>query len=309
MAAMDLAVGMIFVSQTVLGIWGNVSLLYHYISLHFTGCRLRSTDMILRNIVVSNSLVILTKGIPYSVAALGWQYVPNDFGCKFVFYLHKVGRDVSIFSTCLLSVFQALTISPRCSRWAELKRKAPKSIKFTIILGWIFYLLLNVMTPVNMIGKWSYRNITKRRDFVYCSSTSLDKTMQSVYTALVIFPDVLCLVLMLWASTSMVYVLYRHQQQVRHIQRNTASPSSSPETRVTQSILVLVSTFVFFYTSSSILHICIFHLNIFGSLLVNISALIAACFPTISPFLLRKQGSSVSVLRFSRARKENPLRL
>ncbi|VTJ84484.1 Hypothetical predicted protein, partial [Marmota monax] len=73
MAASDVAVGIIFLSQTVVGALGNSSLLLHYLVLYFTG----------------------------------------------------VSRCVSIGSTSLLSIFQAITISPRDSRWAELKVKAP----------------------------------------------------------------------------------------------------------------------------------------------------------------------------------------
>lgn len=41
-ASRNMEVGMIFLLQTVAGILRNFSLLYHYIFLHFTGCKLRS---------------------------------------------------------------------------------------------------------------------------------------------------------------------------------------------------------------------------------------------------------------------------
>ena len=47
---------------------------------------------------------------------------------KFLFYIHRVAREVCLSSTCLLSIFQAITIIPSKSRWAELKARVPKYI-------------------------------------------------------------------------------------------------------------------------------------------------------------------------------------
>nr|XP_020138425.1 vomeronasal type-1 receptor 3-like [Microcebus murinus] len=53
----------------------------------------------------------------------------------------RVGRGVCLGTTCLLSVFQAITISPTGSRWAELKLQAPQYIRPLSILCWILSLL------------------------------------------------------------------------------------------------------------------------------------------------------------------------
>ncbi|KAM9756384.1 vomeronasal type-1 receptor 4-like [Dama dama] len=192
---------MIISTQIVIGILGNFSLLCSYIVLHFMGYSLRSTDLILKHLIVANSLV-LCKGVPQTMAVFGWKHIHNDFGCKLLFFLHRVGRGVSISSICLLSVFQAIIISPWDSRWAALKVTAPK---------------------------------------------------EALSAALLLFPDVLCLGLMLWASSSMVLILYRHKQQkVQYIHKASVSPRSSTESRATQSILVLASTFMCFHTLSCI---------------------------------------------------------
>ncbi|XP_037675074.1 vomeronasal type-1 receptor 2-like [Choloepus didactylus] len=141
MSSRDLAIGMVFLFQTVFGVLGNFSLLYHYLFLYFTGCRLRNTDLILKHLTVGNFLVLLSRGVPQIMATLGWKQFPSDFGCKLIHYLHRVGRGVSIGSTCLLSIFQAITISPRNSRWAELKVKAPRYISLSTSLCWLLYML------------------------------------------------------------------------------------------------------------------------------------------------------------------------
>ncbi|XP_058146176.1 vomeronasal type-1 receptor 4-like [Dasypus novemcinctus] len=293
MASKDLAIGMIFLLQTVFGMLGNFSLFCHYIFLSFTGCRLRSTDLIVKHLLVANSLVLLCKGIPQTTAAFDLKDVFNDFVCKVVLYLHRVGRGVSIGTTCLLSIFQAIMISPRNARWTELKFKAPKYTGFSLFLCWIIYIAVNIIFPVHMSGRQNTKNITNLKSFGYCASVRHDKISDSLYAVLLSVPDALCLGLMLWASGSMVCILYRHKQRVQYIHRNNVSPRSSPESRAAQNILLLVSTFVTFYTFSSIFQICLPLLNNPSWWLVDTAALLNSCFPSLSPFVLMCHDPSV----------------
>ena len=292
-------IGMIILTQTVLGILGNFSLLCSYIILHFIGYRLRSTDLILKHLIVANSLVLLSKGVPQTMAVFGSKHIRSNFGCKLLFFLHRVGRGVSISSICLLSVFQVITISPWNSRWAALKVTAPKYVIVSIFLCWILQMLVNVIFPFHMTGKWSDKNITEEKDFGYCSSILTDKTEDALYAALLLFPDVLCVGLTLWAGSYMVFILYKHKQQVQHIRRTDASSRSSPESRATKFILLLGSTFVYFYILSSVFQVLLALFDQPSRFLVDITIIIAACFPTVSPFLLMSHNSSVHRLYFA----------
>ncbi|XP_037675362.1 vomeronasal type-1 receptor 4-like [Choloepus didactylus] len=305
MSSRDLAIGFFVLSQTVVGVLGNFSLLYNHIFLYVTGCRLRSTDLILRNLIVANSLSIFTNGVPRTMATFGLKDFLNDTGCKLLFYFRSVGRGVCISSTCLLSIFQAITISPNNSRWAEMKVKAPNYIGLSISLCWLLYMLVNIIYPVFVTGNWRNDTIIKRKDFGYCSAKYHDRSADSLYAALLSFPDALCLGLMLWASGSMVSILYRHKQRVQHIHRTSLSPRSSPESRATQTILLLVSTFVSFYTLSSILKICVALFDNPSLLLQQIDSVFVLCFPTVSPFVLMGRDSSVSRVSFSCRRNKN----
>ncbi|KAM9226240.1 LOW QUALITY PROTEIN: vomeronasal type-1 receptor 4-like [Dugong dugon] len=281
---MDLKIAMTLLFQIVVGILGNFSLIIHYIMPHFRGCRSRSTDSILKHLTVANSLAILSIGIPQTLLAFGLKHFLNDSGCKLVLYLQRVARGMSICTTCLLSVFQTITISPIHSRWAEIKLKALKYIGPSNILCWILHMLVNTIFPVYASDKWSNNSIIKKNVLEYCSTVQNYSITFSLYAALISSHDVVCLGFMSWASGFMVFILYRHKKQVQHIHRNV-SPRSSAETRANQTILVLVSTFVSFYALSSIIYA---YLVLFNnpSWLVNTSALVSACFPTVSPFVL-----------------------
>ncbi|XP_076989674.1 vomeronasal type-1 receptor 4-like [Tamandua tetradactyla] len=285
MSSRDLAIGMVFLFQTTFGVLGNFSLLSHYLFLHFTRCRLRNTDFILKHLMVANSLVLLFRGFPQAMVSLEWNQFSSDYGCK-LFYVHRVGRGVSIGRTNLLSIFQAMTISPRNSRWTEVKVKDPKFISLSITLCWI-YMLVNIIIPMYVTSNWRNDTIKKKKkDFGYCSAKVHDKIKVFISAALLSFPDAVCLGLMLCISSSMVSILHRHKQRVPYIHTTNLSIMSSPESRGMQIIILLLDTFVSFYTLSSIFQVC---LSIFANLswlLVNMGALFAMCFPILSPFLL-----------------------
>ncbi|XP_049758343.1 vomeronasal type-1 receptor 2-like [Elephas maximus indicus] len=291
---MDLKIATILLFQIVVGILGNFSLTIHYILPHFYGYRSRSTDLILRHLTVANSLAILSIGVPQTMLAFGLKHFLNDFGCKLILYLQRLARGMSICTTCLLSVFQTITISPMHSRWAGLKLKALKYICPSNILCWIQHMLVNAIFPTYVSDKRSNNTIIRKSVLGYCCTTHYDNVAISLYAALLSSHDVFCLGFMSWASGSMVFILYRHKQRVQHIHRNNISPRSSAETRATQTVFVLVSTFVPFYALSCIIYAYLVLFDSPSSWLVNMSALITACFPTISPFVLMSSDSFLS---------------
>nr|XP_051684493.1 vomeronasal type-1 receptor 4-like [Oryctolagus cuniculus] len=300
MASWEVATGTLFLAQVICGILGNFSLLSHHVFLSLTGFKARCTDLILRHLLVANCLVILSYGMPQAVTALRWKFLPSDAECNLLFYVRRVSRAVSIESTCFLSIFQAITISPRNSRWAELKVKAPRYIGLSSMLCWILNMLINTISPIYLTSKWINTSITKRKDYGYCNAVFQDTFTGSLFLALLLLPDAVSLGLMLLASSSMLFSLHRHKQQVQHIHgpRN-ASPRTSPESRATRSILALVSTFVFFYVVSSTFQVYLALLCKPSRLTVNISALFAGCFPTLSPYLLMSCDSRVPRLCFA----------
>ncbi|KAM6222521.1 vomeronasal type-1 receptor 4-like [Rhynchocyon petersi] len=173
------------------------------------------------------------------MSKLGWKQFLNDFWCKLVLCAIGACRGMSFGSTCLLSISQAITISPRNSRWAELRVKAPKDICSLIFLGWLLHLLVNLILPLYMIGNFNNKTVIDTKDHEYCSSIRHNKTADTLYAVLLSFPNVVCVGLMIWSSLSMIIILRRHKQQVRHLHRSNVSSTSSPETRATHTILVL----------------------------------------------------------------------
>ncbi|XP_055993250.1 vomeronasal type-1 receptor 4-like [Sorex fumeus] len=293
----DAGVGVVMLSQMLLGALGNFSLLCHYLSLYHREGRVRATDFILLHLTVSNTLAIVSRGVPQTMAALGLKYFSSDFGCGFLLYVERVGKGVSIGTTCLLSVVQAITISPRDSCWKELKVKAPREVTGSVSLCWIFSLSVNLTFPMYnfyVSGNWSMKNTTKKRDLGYCYTYENEKVSGSIYSALIVLPEVLLSVLMVWANGSMIFFLYRHKQRVQHLHRNTVASRPSAESRATHRILVLVSSFVCFHTLSSLFHMSVALLIDETDWFQTLGSIIFLCFPSLSPFLVMRWNPASS---------------
>ncbi|KAG8524957.1 Vomeronasal type-1 receptor 4 [Galemys pyrenaicus] len=291
----DLLVLTLIILQTVLGIPGNFFLLSHHLLLYLTASRLRATDVIIKNLIVANVLVLFSSGLRHPLTFFG-LFQDNDLVCKMVPYARGVGRGVSISTTCLLSVVQAFTISPLSSRWAGLREKAVRCILPCIALCWVLSMLVNIVYPMYLSSVLSHKNDTSRKTFGKCSSVRHDPTSDFLYGALLSFPDVVFFVIMLWASGSMVCTLHRHRQRVRHLHRSSASSTSSPESRATRTILLLVSTFVCFNALSSIFYIAVSVFHNPDQFLLDFNTILTLCFPTLSPFLLLSREPKVSLL-------------
>ncbi|XP_036032703.1 vomeronasal type-1 receptor 4-like [Onychomys torridus] len=290
----NLASRIIFLSQTILGILGNLSLMFYYLVLYYREYALKPTDLILMHLMTANALIIISVGVPQTMAVWGMKHFLKGFECKLLLYIQGFARSVSIGTTCLLSVFQAMTLSRRKSCWNDHKVRAAKYIDSSIPLLWVFYMLIRFIFFMYTFIKINSKNMTRNRDFEYCLTVGWDEIIDSLYPALVMCPEFFFAVLITGSSTFMVVILYRHKQRVQHIRSSHGSRRYSPESRATQNILILVSIFLAFYTLSAILRGYIALLYNQNLWLVNISHLTSLCFPCFVPFVLMRHHSIFS---------------
>nr|AIX03115.1 vomeronasal receptor type I [Pardofelis marmorata] len=286
MASVKWQIGITLVTQLGVGILGNFSLLCLYNFTLLTGHKVRPTDVILNQLVLANSLVLFSRGIPHITAAFGATYFLNEAGCKFFFYFHRVARGVCLSTTSLLSGFQAVRLRLNVSSSMELRRRSSKCIYLCCCLCWILHLLVSIFVPIKMAGPTHSKNLSVKINYGYCSPLNPDRFLKFIVTALLSTIDLACLAFMVWASGSMVIFLHRHRQQVQYIHSNSHSPRPSPEARATYTILILVSCFLSFYSLSSLLSVWMILFVIPGQWLVDASIFLSLCFSTFSPFVL-----------------------
>ncbi|XP_021045036.1 vomeronasal type-1 receptor 4-like [Mus pahari] len=300
----NLAIRIIFLSQTATGILGNFFLIFYYLTLYYRECTLKPTDLILMNLMAANLVILLAIGVPQTMAIWGLKEFLNHLECDLLLFIQGFGRSVSIYTICLLFVFQTVTISPKKFGWKYYKSKAVKHIGSCTSLLWVLPMLINFILFLYTFIKRNNTNVTRIRDFGYCSLTGSDDISDLLYTVLVVCPEVFFSMLTALASVSMIVILYRHKKRVQHIHSTHGSSQYSPESRATQSILTVVSTFLAFCTLTSILRGCVALFHGHSWWLMNINHLTSLCFPTFSPFVLMSHYSIVSRLSLVCFRKK-----
>ncbi|XP_032765894.1 vomeronasal type-1 receptor 4-like [Rattus rattus] len=294
MASEHLPMGILFFSQIAVGILGNWSILLHYVMSVITGKCLMPKDQILKHLTLANSLVIISRVTPHIIVQLGLQYLLDDILCKFTLYSNRVSRGVSLHCTCLLSCFQAITISLSHSRLMTLTHSVSKYMIQFCSLTWLLHLLLSIKTAVHVIGPNINKNFTRKIKLGYCSAFAFGNSVTGLHLFFVCFTDCLYLSLMVWASVFMVNILYRHKSQLQYIHSAQHSLRVSPEDRATKTILILVFTFVLSYSMSFILVIYTVVFDNPRLWIINIFAFLDTCFPTFCPFILISNNKSTS---------------
>ncbi|XP_020826992.1 vomeronasal type-1 receptor 4-like [Phascolarctos cinereus] len=281
----NICLGIVFLSETGIGILANVFLLSLHILKVFAGHKMRPINVILTQLILANVTMLANKGILQTLLVLGWNNFLHEVGCKIVFSFCKVSQGLSISFTCLLCTFQAITICPNDSRWAEYKARASEFIAVTCLLLWSLNLLIEIPVPVTVRSPRTSINITYRTNIVFCSFGRFLKA----YLIMTTLRNVFFVGLMVWTSGHMVLLLYRHHKQVQKIRSTSLSPRASPEIRATKNILVLVISFVCCYLFNSIFVLCFSYVNQRRVWLLPTSAFLSLCFPTLSPFVLIPQ--------------------
>ncbi|NP_001240338.2 vomeronasal 1 receptor ornAnaV1R3017 [Ornithorhynchus anatinus] len=284
----DLVLGISFLSQTMVGVLGNTAMFLMYVHIFVAQPQQKKpTDLILTHLTVTNMVTLLTRGVPETMVAFGMKNILDDIGCKVILYMRRVARGLSICITCLLSVFQAVTISPSTSWWSQFKPRASHYILPSLFIFW----LLNMPIPINIITFAKATNSATSTDHTYitkyCSTTPKNNVARVTLTLTAsTLRDFIFVFLMSWASGYMVIVLRRHHRQVQHIHSTSRSPKSSAEARAIHTILLLVSCFVCFYCINSLITLHLSFVKEHDPELQSVMNFLSMCFPALSPLVL-----------------------
>ncbi|XP_038598979.1 olfactory receptor class A-like protein 1 [Tachyglossus aculeatus] len=285
MDATVISLGMLFLVQISTGVSVNGFLLLFYAHLASVSPKFSSSDVILTQLTLDNTIVLLTLGIPETMSAWGWRNFLGDVGCKILNYLYHVARGLAICTTCLLSVFQAITISPGTSCWAGVKAKLPKCIVPCCLLSWILNLLIEFDTLMNMTGPQNSNSVQIMLDLKYCTKVSYSAEINLVIAVIFSVRDLFFVGLMSVASSYVVFTLNRHRRQVQHLHRSDHPHKAMPEVRAAKRVVALVTLYVLLYGRRSIMLSIIIHMKEEPFLLLSHEVL-SFTFSFISPFLL-----------------------
>ncbi|NP_001240385.1 vomeronasal 1 receptor ornAnaV1R3064 [Ornithorhynchus anatinus] len=286
MNATEISLGILYLLKFTTGVSMNVFLLLFYCRVISTSPKINSSDLILAHLTLANTIVLLILGIPETLSAWGLRNFLGDTGCKIIMYLFRVARGLAICTTCLLSVFQAVTISPGTSQWAGVKAKLPRCIIPSCVLSWILNLLVEFDTLLNMTGPQSSNSVQIMLDLKYCSKVSDSSKIHVLIAVVRSLRDMFFVGLMIVTSGYMVFVLHRHHRQVRHLQGPSHPARAMPEVRAAKRVIVFVTLYVILYGRQSIMLSVLLTLKGYSPLLVKSHMVLSFTFSTISPFLI-----------------------
>ncbi|XP_068946942.1 vomeronasal type-1 receptor 4-like [Petaurus breviceps papuanus] len=276
----------------IIGIYGNGSLLYLYGFNIITHQMMKPIGIIFVNLAFNNILMILLRGVPWTIHSCIQKFFLGDIKCKIIFYFQRVSRSNSVYAACLLCVFQAITIHSGSLIWSKLEVRSPKHIVSFCFFIWALNLLINGAVPLYVTGPRNNTNSGLRTNLGLCSVDKyvLNSSKLLIWRALY---DALLMGLMAIASGYMVVVLYKHHWQVQHIHKTSVNPRSSPEIKATKVILFLMSIFVCSYSFISIFIIMIDNSKDINPWMIHASVVFSLCYPAISPFLLISSDSKI----------------
>ena len=231
--------------QSGLGVLANMFLLFFYIFI-ILGHRPKPTDLISCQLTFIHMMMFLTGGDLLLTDIFSSLNIDNDFKCKTTFYINRVMRGLSICITCLLSVSQAITISPSTSLLAKFKHKLKKYMISFFFYFWSFNLSFSSRLIFYVAGFTNVSGTHQMKVTKSCSLIPMNYIIRGLILTVISSRDMFLVGVMLTTSTYMVIILFRHQRQCKHL-HSINHLRASPEKRATQTILLLVVFFVVMY--------------------------------------------------------------
>ena len=271
--------------MTMFGTLGNMSVSVNYMFSWWGSPEKKPIHVILIHLAFTNIIILLTKGLPKTVAAFGLRNFLDDIGCKIIVYLERVARGLSICTSSLLTVVQAIIISPRASGWSRLR---PKSA-WHILPFFSFFWILNGLISTNLIHfiRSTSLNISQQINYENsCYFTVENQEIKWIFLILMVLRDAVFQGAMGGASGYMVFLLHKHHQHVLYLQNSKLLYRTPPELRAAQSVLLLMLCFVFFYWTDCAFSLVLSLSSRDKTLTVNPRELLTLGYATFSPLVL-----------------------
>ncbi|XP_046321718.1 vomeronasal type-1 receptor 94-like [Marmota monax] len=233
-----------FLSEIGIGMLANTVLLLFHVFSFLLGHRPKPTDLPIALLALTHLLLLIIMGfIATDIFMCLWRFW-DDVTCKAVIYLHRLMRGFSICTSCLLSVLQAITLSPRGSPLAKFKPRTPQDTLRPLLFLCVFYMSLSSHLLVSIIAthNWTSGDLMYATDS--CIIWPISYCIRQMVSTLFTFREVFLMWLMALSSGYMVAHLCRHKRQCQHLHSTSLSPRASPELRATRTILLLMELFM-----------------------------------------------------------------
>nr|XP_004670953.2 putative vomeronasal receptor-like protein 4 [Jaculus jaculus] len=276
----------IFPSLNGPGIMGNILIFVRHAYILVMGTDRKPIDLIIIHLAFSNLALICNIEIADMSTVFHQRNFLGDVGCKVVVFLARMARGLSICTTSLLSMVQAATINPRMTLWRKLKPQTAGQVLPYLLLFWLLNSLVSsnllhyiiAVRTVNRSGVDTYGR--------YCYMTPSRLIVRWFFICLMTLRDVVFQSLMGWSSASMALHLHKHHKRVLYLHGSKCANNSSPLIRATESTLILMACFLFFYWADFIFSFHVGSTVTYDSVLIPVQKFLQLGYAVFSPFIL-----------------------
>ncbi|KAM9444273.1 olfactory receptor class A-like protein 1 [Clarias gariepinus] len=285
---MDLCItikGVSFLLQSGLGVLGNLSVLMAYAHIAYVESYLLPVDRILAHLAFSNLLQLLTRSVPQTVDIFGLRNLLDDPSCKVVVYTHRIHRALSICLTCMLSVFQALTLTPSAGpHLTKLKSRLSQLVVPTFVSLWLLNMTVCIAAPLFSIAPRNGTVPPFTLNLGFCHVKFPNNLSYVAVGAAFSTRDFAFVAIMLVSSSYILIFLHKHRRQVRSIRRT--QQGTSMEMRAAKSVIMLVVLYSVFFGIDNVIWIYMLTVAQVPATVVDMRAFFSACYATFSPMLM-----------------------
>ncbi|XP_071756054.2 olfactory receptor class A-like protein 1 [Centroberyx gerrardi] len=303
---MDLCVtikGVSFLLQTGLGILGNTVVLMAYAHIVYTEHRLLPVDMILCHLAFANLMLLLTRCVPQTMTVFGLRELLDDAGCKVVIYSYRIGRALSVCITCMLSVFQAVTIAPAGPRLSRLKATLSSLVLPTFAALWLLNMAICIAAPFFSIAPRNGTVPAFTLNLGFCHVDFRDNLSYVINGVAVSVRDFAFVGLMLGSSGYILLLLHRHSRQVRGIRR---SQGGGAETRAAKTVVTLVVLYVVFFGIDNVIWIYMLTVAKVSPVVADMRVFFSSCYAALSPYFIISSNKKVKAKIVCAADQDQP---
>ncbi|XP_035008483.1 olfactory receptor class A-like protein 1 [Hippoglossus stenolepis] len=303
---MDLCVtikGVSFLLQTGIGIFGNAMVLLACGHIIYTEPKLLPVDMILCHLAFANLMMLLTRCVPQTLTVFGLRHLLNDGGCKVVIYAYRIGRALSVCITCMLSVFQAVTVAPAGPRLSRLKPALPSLVLPTFAGLWLLNMAMCIAAPFFSMAPRNGTVPAFTLNLGFCHVDFRDNLSYVINGVAVFVRDFLFVGLMMGSSGYILVLLHHHSRKVRGIRR---SHGGGAETRAAKTVITLVVLYVVFFGIDNVIWIYMLTVAKVSPEVPDMKVFFSSCYATLSPYFIMSSNKKVKAKIICASEQEQP---
>ncbi|CAB1443760.1 unnamed protein product [Pleuronectes platessa] len=286
-----------------MGILGNAVVLLAYGHIIYTETKLLPVDMILCHLAFANLMLLLTRCVPQTMTVFGLRHLLNDGGCKVVIYTYRIGRALSVCITCMLSVFQAVTIAPAGPRLSRLKPALPSLVLPTFAGLWLLNMAVCIAAPFFSMAPRNGTVPAFTLNLGFCHVDFRDHLSYVINGVAVSVRDFAFVALMLGSSGYILVLLHHHSRKVRGIRR---SHGGGAETRAAKTVITLVVLYVVFFGIDNVIWIYMLTVAKVSPVVADMRVFFSSCYAFLSPYFIMSSNKKVKAKIICASEREQP---